>query len=371
MFTAGKTISLFKTLILLASIISTPANVRADEASLSDHPLYSKYKFGQSGHTIDFGVQPISIPIGVISAVIEEDRLLLDELSAMGIEIRYHQFYKGSDLNHFVERGDLELGLAGDMPALVIATKTDLVIATLSKHGFTSFISDKHMLIKELRGKRIGFPFGSNAHYSLLQVLAGADVNEKDVILVPQNVNLLPVDFENGRIDMFVSWEPITTMALVQNKGLNINHRSLSTSYMYFTKAFVEAQPEVSRLIVAAQVRAMMWMYENDDNLHHACGWAFERKESFLKEANVLTTKQCADIMKNDLLDVALIPLVPESDLLPDGRLAREFKFLKNLGKIQRSVTWDVVRLSFDNTLLNEVLEDQKKYQLRHFSYGF
>ena len=45
------------------------------------------------------------------------------------------------------------------------------------------------MLIKDLRGKLIGYPFGSNAHYALLQTLSAAGLRETDVHLVRLNVN--------------------------------------------------------------------------------------------------------------------------------------------------------------------------------------
>ena len=49
--------------------------------------------------------------------------------------------------------------------------------------------------IKDLKGKRIAFPFGSNAHYALLQTLASSGLSEKDVDLVSLNVNEMSEGF--------------------------------------------------------------------------------------------------------------------------------------------------------------------------------
>ena len=50
------------------------------------HPIYAAYQFGASDRTIDFGIQPLWIPIALVSEVIRRDRILQKQLSDRGTE---------------------------------------------------------------------------------------------------------------------------------------------------------------------------------------------------------------------------------------------------------------------------------------------
>jgi len=84
-------------------------------------------------------------------------------------------------VNFFLGRGDIDAGIGGDMPTLTAATNLDIVIPVMIQRGFISIVSNRQMLVEQLKGKRIGYAFGSNAHYALLKTLATAGLNENDV----------------------------------------------------------------------------------------------------------------------------------------------------------------------------------------------
>lgn len=343
---------------------------KAKASNLSDHPVYSKYDFGKDANVIDFGVQPMGVPIGVLSAVMERDTVLIKALSEQGLKIRFHPFLKGADVNFFLRRGDLEVALGGDMPAIAAAATSNVLIATLVKQGFSSFVTKKHMLIKDLRGKRIGYPFGSNAHYALLQTLSAAGLRETDVHLVRLNVNEMPDKLAEGHIDAFVAWEPFISIALARFDDFVVIHRSLSSSYMYFSRSLSNRHPETIRLIIASQLRAMAWMRSQAKNLLEACQWSLQARKVFLKKPQVLSMKLYAQMVKSDLLDIMRVPIILERDLAPEGRLFREFEFLKGLGKIPEAVDWINIRRCFDRTVISEVLSEKKKYKLDTFEWA-
>lgn len=337
---------------------------------LSNHPVYSKYSFGGANeNVIDFGVQPLGVPIGVISEAISRDGVLKRALMEQGLEIRFHPFLKGADLNFFLLRGDLEAAVGGDMPAIAAAAVSDVLIVSLVKQGFSSIVAKKHMLIKDLKGKRIAYPFGSNAHYALLQTMSSAGLSETDVRLVSLNITEMADALAQGKIDAFTIWEPRTTIALAKFDDFVIIHKSLSSSYMYFTRSFVDQHPEAARQIVASQLRGMRWMSSQKKNLLDVCRWALKTGKDFSGKAQLLTPEQYAAIVKNDLLDIAPVPTIPQSDIEPQGKLFREFQFLQGLGGIPESAGWSKIQNSFNRTMIEEVLSKANKYPLDIYAY--
>ncbi len=100
---------------------------------------------------------------------------------------------------------------------------------------------------------------------------------------------------------------------------------------MYFSRSLVNKHPETIRLIVASQLRAMAWMRSQAKNLLEACRWAIQARKVFLKKPQVLSMKLYAQLVKSDLLDIVQVPIIPERDLAPEGRLMKEFEFLKKV----------------------------------------
>ncbi len=336
---------------------------------LSNHPVYSKYPFGQKDNIVDIGIQPIGVPIGVTGELIMRDKILRKALAEQGLELRFHLFLKGADLNFFLKRGDLEAGMGGDMPAVTMAAVSNILVTSLAKQGYTSFVTRKYMLMKELKGKRIGYPYGSNAHYSLLNAILSVGLNERDIQMVKLNVNEMPDALAEDRIDVFVAWEPISTLALAKYNDFVVIHRSLSTSYLYFDGALVERNLEAVRQIVASQIRSIIWVNQGSENLNNACRWKLETEQSFTGKKSILTEVQTAKLYLDGLMGISSVPLIPEQDLLKSGRLYKEFEFLRKLDKIPSSVNWERVYNSFDNRVLKHVAANSVKYMLDEFMY--
>ena len=336
---------------------------------LSEHPIYSKYVFGETDNVIDFGIQPLWIPTSVISEAMKRDVVLRKALSEEGLKIRFHSFLKGADVNFFLQRGDLEVGIGGDMPALTATSTSRALVAALIQQGFCSLVAGRHILIKELKGKRIAYPFGSIAHYSLLRALSSAGLTEGDVRLVPLDVTEMPDGLNRGKIDAFSAWEPTPTIGLTRFPGQVIIHRSLSSGYLYFSPDFADRHPDALRLITASEVRALNWLGRWDKNLLEASRWTMLAGQALSGQKSVLSAKQYVALAKDDLLGIPSVGAIPANDLKSGGRLFQEFKFLKRLGKISASVSWDEVMSRFDQSVIEEVASTPEKYQLRTYEY--
>ena len=108
----------------------------------------------------------------------------------LGVEVNIIKFDSGKDINSAIASGSIDFGQEGSSPAaLAIANGLDVQVfwigdiigeaeTLVAKNG--SGISS----LKDLEGKKIGTPFASTAHYSLLNALnlEGIDENSIEIL---------------------------------------------------------------------------------------------------------------------------------------------------------------------------------------------
>lgn len=339
-------------------------------ADLTKHPVYGKYKYEGSENHIYIGTQPLYSPTGLITEAMKRDNLLRKKLLELGMELHFHPFFKGNDANFFLKHGDLDAGIGGDMPAIRMAATSRIVITSLIQYGPTSIVAKKLMLLKNLRGKRIGYALGSNAHYMLLSALSSAGLNKEDVHLIPLEVSQMTEALKTGTIEAFAAWEPTPGITLIKYPYFAI-HKKLSSGYIYFKKSFSDKYPEALRHILASKIRAIRWIKRDHKNLLLSSQWAIQTSERLTGEKFSLTIEQNAELAGKDILGrhSILTPEIPESDLVKGGPINKEFNFLSNLGLIPSSSNWNTVQASFDQRIVTEILTNSRKYNLSVFDY--
>lgn len=343
---------------------SVPSPLTGNAPSLANHPIYSGYRFGSKGNVIDIGIQPLWLP-GVISEVMRRDAILKSQLAERGMEVRFHSFLKGADVNFFLESGDLEAGFGGDMPALTACAKSEVSVASLIDQSFASIISRHPMMIPELKGKRIGYGFGSNAHYMLLEILAGEGLGPDDVRMIPIDVDSMSDALRDGRIDAFAAWEPTPTIAMNMYPEFVAISRGLTTGYLYFSRTFAERESETVKTVLASQLRAMSWITKSTGNLLRASQWTLAAGKKIGGETETMTPELFASIVYDGLLGISSSALLPAKDMARNGRLFREFNFLQEIGEISKTTKWEDVTSCFDRALVPEVLLQNERFQLR------
>jgi NitT/TauT family transport system substrate-binding protein len=356
-------------LCLSLTLSAVSSAFAASEADLASHPVYSKYQFGREGKVADFGTQPMAVPIGVISAVMQHDQILKKALTDRGWEFRIHDFLKGPDINFFLQRGDIDLAAAGDLPTITFAASHDITVVVLAKQGFSAIVSKKFSRLEELKGKRISVTLNGTAHYGLLVALKNVGLKETDVTLVPLENNEVGEALVKGRVDAFAAWEPVLSNTLRTHPEFKVMQRFLNNSYLYFSRDFLKNNPETAELLIAAYLRALRWMRQDDANLMRAVEWNLASSEKLLGKPSGLSVQDVAKITTVDILKIAHAPVVPRQDLSNNGSIRRAFTFLKEQGKIPANIPWEKIAASFDRTLIDKVLADPNKYQLLQFNY--
>lgn len=365
-------------IVLISSLFTFTACVKTEDResskSVSDKPalssLYDSYEFGSTENVINIGVQPLYFPTGLITEVMKHDLILKELLAEEGFEIRFHSFLKGNDVNHFLESGDLDGGVGGDMPAISAAASMDIIVPIMIQQGFISIIANEHMVLKELKGRRIAYADGSNAHYALLNALNSAGINESQVNLIPMEVTAMADALKGRRINAFSAWEPTPFLTLKKCANCAVIHRSLSSGYLYFRKNLYDKHRIASLHILAAECRAINWLQLEKHNLLRAGELVLETIRKITGSGLDLTKNEISGLAMEDIIRTSEVPFIPVSYLLDNALLHNEFKFLKEIKKITASKKWEDVRNSFNRTILQEMITDPQKYRFNEFRYS-
>lgn len=373
-FLTGVLIIIVALFILFLSKKNEPVrNLVNTSLDLTNHPVYSKYNFNKNDSVINIGIQPLYLPTGIILEVVRRDNILNNALSELGKRIEYHSFSKGADVNFFLQRNLLDGGVGGDMPALSISSNMDVFIPVILQKGNTSILSTKMMLSNDLKGKRIAYPSGSISHYFVLDLMQSAGIKPNRVKLIPMSVSAMAKALHNKDIDLFSAWEPNVTSALVKYPEFVIAYQRITTGYLYFSEVFAEANPEIINQILAAVIRSISWMKTERENLLIASEWNIVEMEKLTGELSNLSTDDIANLALKDILRYySLNSLVIDADdLLINGSINNEYKFLADFSSEININKWDQVVGSFDYDLISEIIKNPKEFRFNDYDYDY
>ncbi|MBF0564899.1 MAG: NrtA/SsuA/CpmA family ABC transporter substrate-binding protein [Nitrospirae bacterium] len=363
----------FIIILVLSSVFSSQFVGKKQGNSLSGVTTpghtYQGYVFEKGDKIVGLGTQPLYLPAVLITECMKRDGLLRKSLESIGLQIRFYPFLKGDDVNYALKNGDISAGIAGDMPAINAAANIGVVIGALTQLGFTSIISRNYITLSDMKGKRIGYVHGSNAHYTLLKVLREAQLSEHDVNLIPMDITEMPASLEKGEIDAFSAWEPTTTLALKRHPEDVIIYQQISYGYIYFSKEFYEKHPDAVSFILASEIRSLRWMNKSKQNLLYASKWAVNEIGKFVKRDMDITVGEIARVSMNDIIGMTTLPYIPVNELKDNAMIYEEFHYLKKINEIPSFVQWDKVRNSFDSSALDRVIENPDAYKYNVYAY--
>lgn len=180
-----------------------------------------------------------------------------------GLQPKAVTFASGRLVLDAVVGGGVLIGTAAETP-VAFATLNGLpvrVIGTLNRHEpFDVVARNDIKTLKDLKGKRIGYSQGTNAHYYLLRALGAADLKLTDVTAV----SLTPSDFVtslvNGALDAFIWTEPHISQAIKQGNG---RFHAINTPGLYRTyssiitlQSTIDQKPELLVKVLKALLAA-------------------------------------------------------------------------------------------------------------------
>ncbi len=143
---------------------------------------------------------------------------------ATGWEIEWRKFGSGAEIIAAMASGDLKLSELGSSPLAIGASQgVDYQLFAIS-----NIIGEAEALIvrdgagitkvEELKGKKVGVPLGSTAHYSLMGALKNAGLSGADVEVIGMKPDQISAAWDQGQIDATFIWEPAKGKAMKTGK---------------------------------------------------------------------------------------------------------------------------------------------------------
>ena len=332
---------------------------------LSHHPVYSTYRFSPAEGVVRIGIQPFWVYAANLTEAMRRDRLLSEELAALGLRAEFHSFLKGPDINFFMERGHLDVGMSGYLPTLQMTTLQDILVPSTIDQNFYDLVAVDCFTVKDLRGKAIGFPQGSDAHHALVEALELIGVKAE---LVPMDLDEMPNAMRAGRIDACMIWEPVTSLMLSENRNARVVYRSRWQTFLYFRGEFAKTHPQAVRSILASQARAIRWINAASANLTLSSRWSIDTCKALVPD---LPPPSLVDFVRQSRTAAALstTPVVFDADLAEGQLLHNAFVFLEKEHLIPAGAEWQKTCAMFDLEMMPVILGEPRRWRLDEFDY--
>lgn len=192
----------------------------------------------------------------------------------LGVPVEVVQFESGKAINQAMVSGAVDFGLTGSGSA-VLGIASGIPIEMIWIHetlGSVEALAAKSALnatsLEDLKGKNIGVPFASTAHYSLLRAITASGFEETDFTLIDLQPSDIFAAWQRGDIDAAYVWEPTLSQLLAD--GNIVLHSGDVAEMGYMTanveivrSEFGEAYPEIVEKYIASVDKAVT-LYRED-----------------------------------------------------------------------------------------------------------
>lgn len=190
-----------------------------------------------AGTPADGGGMPAEFRIGyqvVPNAELLTKNLGLAEAKFPDVDIKWLPFDSGRDVNTAMVSGGIDVGLAGSVPVST-GIAQDLPYSVYYIHDV---IGDNEALavtnassinsVADLTGKKIGVPFGSTTHFSLLSSLTQEGIEPNDVQILDMQPQDMLAAWQRGDIDGGFVWQPTLSKMLDADGKVLITAKELA-----------------------------------------------------------------------------------------------------------------------------------------------
>jgi len=206
----------------------------------------------------------------------------------LGVKVNLVEFDSGKDVITALASGGIDLGMLGTTPASVgISTGIPIELIwihdVIGKAESLAVKADSGISgLKDLAGKKIATPFGSTAHYSLLNALKFEKLNAKSVTIL----DLQPADiyaaWQRGDIDGAYVWHPTLGKLLADGGKVIVTSEDLAAKGVITADVevvrteFARKYPELVADYLKLQIRAVDIYKNNFDEAVNTVAKAFD-----------------------------------------------------------------------------------------------
>ncbi|MEL6765069.1 MAG: ABC transporter substrate-binding protein, partial [Cyanobacteria bacterium J06607_6] len=150
------------------------------------------------------------------------------------VDIQWLSFDSGRDVNTAMVSGGIDVGLVGSVPASTgiaqdLPYQVYFIHDIIGDNEALAVTSDSGVAsMADLSGKKIGVPFGSTTHFSLLSALEQEGVDASEVQILDMQPQDMLAAWQRGDIDGGFVWHPTLSKMMEDNGNVLVTAKQLA-----------------------------------------------------------------------------------------------------------------------------------------------
>lgn len=264
-----KILSIFSLVFAITACSNKENKENSNEMSngLSNEASQSEEKLSVDELNITYVTSPLNVP-----SIIEKNKEIFKK-HLPGVKINYKEITSGADQTAALASGDVDVlyALGGSSAILAKANGQDIKVLNMysrAPKAFSLFSKDDSIKNpKDLKGKKIGGPAGTNLHQELLAYLEKEKMSEKDVEFSNMQIPDAASALDSGNLDVALLGGPAAYKA--KEAGLHeiTNGENLIDAIICVASSekFAKDHKDVIKALDDAQAEIAKFMEENKD----------------------------------------------------------------------------------------------------------
>lgn len=215
----------------------------------------------------------VTAPLNVPSIVDDEKDMFENALEGMNVDVEYAELTSGADQTQALASGDVQVlyGVGASSVILSAANGADIKILNTysrSPKAFCMYAKDKKITSpKDLKGKKIAGPAGTNLHELLAAYLATENMSIQDVDYVDMTIPESKAALDGGSVDVALLAGATAYQAKQQGYPLVTDGEGLIDAIIVVavTNKFYTENPQIVEKLKLVQQEIATFMKENKE----------------------------------------------------------------------------------------------------------
>lgn len=238
--------------------------------------------------TFTYVTSPLNVP-----TIIEKEKGIFEETFAdMGVTVEYAELTSGSDQTQALASGDVQVLYAVGATSVILSAANDADVKVLNMYSrspkaFCMYTQDETITSpKDLRGKTIAGPAGTNLHELLVSYLAAADMTIEDVNYVNMSIPEAKAALDGGSLDVALVAGATAYQAAQQGYHLVADGEGFIDAIIAVavTDKFYNEHPEIIAKLTEAQEKIATFISENEAEALEIVATALDLEVSAVEE---------------------------------------------------------------------------------------